>query len=264
MIYWLKTKTDIDASDYAYDALCFPLDINAIDIDLDTPARKYNYKKIIGNGASISGGDSFSDRTMSFKRIFKTDGIGTSGALTQARLDFISKYIVTRDDIYLIRDYNTSLQYIKVVPIMGSEKYKKLVVSNELDIKLMCSVPFFKDITDTTVNLTAKTSRFYHYHATNIGVMAPFYFQCTFDDNDTEFKLSLYENLGIKITEAFTTGDILKIDTGTFRVWINNIERFNLTIVGSPFNLLSGTNTVSIESIADLSSMTIVYTGRNI
>jgi hypothetical protein len=264
MIYWLKTKTDIDASDYAYDALCFPLDLNATDIDLDTPARKYNYKKIIGNGASISGGDSFTDRTMSFKRIFKSDGVGTSGALTQARLDFISKYIVTRDDIYLIRDYNTSLQYIKVVPTMGSEKYKKLVVSNELDIKLMCSVPFFKDITDTVEVLTDKASRFYHAHITNPGVMTPFTFQGTFDDNDTEFKLSLYANLGIKITEAFTTGDILKIDTGTFRVWINNIERFNLTIVGSPFNLLSGANTVSIESIADIVDMALTYTGRNI
>jgi hypothetical protein len=264
MIYWLKTKTDIDASNYAYDALCFAIDSNVTDIDLDTPERKYNYKKIIGNGASISGGDSFGDRIITFKKVFKTDGTSTSGALTQGRLDFINKYIVSLDDIYFMRDYNTSIQYIKVTPTMGAEKYKKLMISGDIDFKLMCTVPFFKNITDTVENLTAKTTRFYSANITNTGVMTPFTFQATFDDNDTEFKLSVFENMGIKITTAFTSGDILKIDLGTFRIWINNVERFNLTIVGSPFNLLAGVNTVSIESLADLSSMAITYTGRNI
>jgi len=263
MIYWLKTKTDIDASNYAYDALSFPIDINAIDLDLDIPIRKYTVKKIIGNGASISGGDAFGDRIIKFSRIFKRDGVSISGALTQGRLDFISKYIVSRDEIYLIRDYNCSLQYIKVVPVMKGEKYKKLLVSEDLEVSLLCSLPFFKDVTETVVSFT-KGSRYYTEEITNTGVGTPLIFQGTFGDDDTFFKMSIFENCGIEITTAFSNGDILKFDTGNFRIWINSVERFNIPIVGTPFNLLSGLNSVKLESIASLSDCTITYTGRNI
>jgi hypothetical protein len=263
MIYWLKTKTDIDASNYAYDSLCFPLDTNGTDLDLDNPTRRYQVNKIIGNGATISGGDTFGDRAPSFKMMFKTDGVGTSGALTAGRLAFISKYIVSRDDIYLIRDYNGTLQYIKVVPTMGAEKYKKYVTSSPFEIKLLCSLPFFKNVTATVVSFT-KSSRYQTEDITNTGIMTPFIFQGTFSANDTVFKISVYENAGLQITNAFTGGDILKFDTASFRIWVNNVERFNIPVLGTPFNLLSGANAVKLESISAMTSCTITYTGRNI
>ena len=262
MIYWLKTLADITSSgNYAYDSNCFPLDTNAQSLDLDTPIRKYNIKKIIGDGASISGGDAFGDRTISFKLIFKTDGVSTSGALTAARTAFISKYILTMDEVYLVRDYNGSLQYIRVVPTMGNEKYKKYIISDDIDIKLHCILPFFKSVTDIVETFT-KTSRFHFEAFTNLGVATPFFFECTFDDTDTIFKMSIYENMGIQITNAFSAADVLLIDTGTFRVWINGIERFNLSIVGTPFKALSGANILRLETIANLSDCSISYTGR--
>lgn len=264
MVYWLKTQTDIDSSDYAYDANSFPLDSNAIELDLDVPMRKYNVKKIIGNGASISGGDTFGDRVISFSRIFKTDGVSTSGALNQGRLDFISKFIVSRDDIYLIRDYNGSLQYIKVSPVMKGESYKKFVISGDIKIDLLCSKPFFSEVTETATALFDKTSRFLTKSITNAGVQTPFIFEGTFDAIDANFKMEVYRNTGIDITTAFAANDVLKIDTGTFRIWINGIERFNLTIVGTPFELLSGVNSLRIESISNLSDCKISYTGRHI
>lgn len=263
MIYWLKTKTDIDADGYVYDSNCFALDENGADLDLDTPLRKYTVTKIIGNGAVISGGDTFGDRNMSFKRMFKPDGVSTSGALTSGRISFLSKFILTRDDIYLIRDYNGSLQYIKVILTMGAEKYKKLVASENFDIKMICSVPFFKDVAETDVAFT-KSSRYHTQNITNLGVTTPFIFEGTFDTVDTEFKISVYENGGLKITNAFAANDVLKFDTANFKIWINNVERFNVTITGTPFNLLSGLNKVKIETVSAMSDCTITYTGRNL
>jgi hypothetical protein len=263
MIYWLKTKTDIDADGYVYDANCYALDTDASDLDLDNPVRKYTVAKIIGNGSTISGGDTFGDRSMSFKKIFKVDGVGTSGALTAGRLAFISKFIVSRDDIYLIRNYNTSLQYIKVVPTMGAEKYKSLVASNSFTINLLCSIPFFKDVTATVESFT-KTTRYHTEVITNPGIGAPFIFEGTFDAIDTEFKISVYENGGLKVTNAFAASDILKFDTSNFRIWVNNVERFNIPVVGTPFNILAGVNNVKLESVSNMSSCTITYTGRNI
>jgi hypothetical protein len=262
MIYWLKTLADITSSgDFAYNSDCFPIDTNATTINLDPPERKYDVKKIIGDGASISGGDFFGSRVISFTRIYKKDGVSTSGALTADRLAFISKYVITMDDVYLVRDYNGALQYIKVRPVINDEKYKKLIMSEDFAVKLLCSIPFFKSVTETVEEFT-KTTRFHSEAFTNLGVATPFTFECTFDSNDTEFKMALYENMGIKITQAFTAGDILKIESGTFRVWINNTERFNLTIVGTPFKALSGANSLRIESVSDLSDCSISYTGR--
>jgi hypothetical protein len=263
MIYWLKTKTDIDADGYAYDTNCFPLDTNGADLDLDTPLRKYTVNKIIGNGATVSGGDTYGDRKMSFKMMFKPDGVGTSGALTTGRLAFLTKFIVSNDEIYLIRDYKSSLQYIRVYPVMGSERYKKLVASDNFDIQLICSQPFFKDVTPVAETFT-KISRYHTEVITNSGITTPFLFKCTFDDNDTEIKVAAYENMGVHITQAFTANDVLKFDTANFRIWINDVERFNVTVVGTPFNLLSGVNRVKIESISNLSDCSITYTGRHL
>lgn len=263
MIYWLKTKTDIDADGYSYDANCFGLDSNSADLDLDTPLRKYTVTKIIGNGAVVTGGDTYGDRNMSFKRMFKPDGISVSGALTADRLDFISRFIVSRDEIYLVRNYNGSLQYIKVYLTMGAEKYRKLVASESFDVKMICSVPFFKDVSETVVSFD-KISRYHTQNITNIGVDSPFIFEGTFDDTDTEFKISVYENGGLKIVNAFSVNDVLKFDTANFRLWINDVERFNVEVTGTPFNLLSGLNKVKIESVSNISDCTISYTGRNL
>ena len=147
MIYWLKTASDIASAGYTYDSNCFPVDTYSSAINLGSPERKYTVKKIIGNGASISGGDYYGERKITINRRFKTDGSGTSGALTAARQAFLSKFITLSEDLYLIRDYNSSLQYIKVYPVLNAEKYKKLLISEDIEIELLCDIPFFQDAT---------------------------------------------------------------------------------------------------------------------
>lgn len=264
MIYWLKTGTDIEDYGYGYDGLSFSLDSNALSIDLGPPSRLYNVRKIIGSGASISGGDTFSDRTISFSRLFRKDGVSTSGALTAEREAFISKYILSRDEIYLVRDYNGTLQYIRVYPILKGEAYKKLVISEDIGIDLICTDPFFKNTAGTVIGPFNKTSRFHTQTFTNSGAPSPFTFECTFSGSDGGIKVLVYENLGVELTYAFEAGDELRIDVGKFQIWINGTERFNVPLVGSPFDLLSGENNVLIDSASDLTDCSITYTGRSL
>lgn len=265
MIYWLKTKTDIDADGYAYNSLTdFPLDSFALNLDLDNPARKYSIKKIIGNGASVSGGDYFADRTITFSRNFKTDGVSVSGALTAARAAFFSKYILSSDEIYLIRDYNGTLQYIRVYPQLSGEKYKKLLISEDFTIKLLCGEPFFLNTALTVSDTFSKAVRFFDKSFTMPGVMCPIIFQGTFSATDTEIKIGVYDNYGVRVVKDFTAGDIIKIDSGSLRVWINGVERFNLVIEGTPFNILSGSSTVRIECISDMTDCSITYRERSL
>lgn len=264
MVYWLKTKTDIDADGYTYDANSFPLDTNAITIDLDNPKRKYNVKKIIGNGASISGGDYYADRIIAFSKIFKYDGVSTTGAFNAVRQAFISKYMISSDEIYLIRDYNGTLQYIRVYPILGGEKYKKFVASEDFDIKMYCDIPFFQNVTLTETALFDKTTRFFDKTFTNLGIASPIIFEGTFDATDTEIKIGVYDNYGVRVVRDFVATDTIKIDSGDLRVWINGVERFNLVIEGTPFNILSGSSTVRIECVSNLSDCKISYRERNL
>lgn len=265
MIFWLKTKTDIDADGYAYNSLTdFPLDSFALSLDLDNPARKYNVKKIIGNGASVSGGDYFEDRTISFSRNFKADGVSVTGAFNAVRSAFISKYILSSDEIYLIRDYNGTLQYIRVYPQLGGEKYKKLLISEDFTIKLICDEPFFQNTTLTTSGTFTKTVRFRDVNFTMPGVMCPIIFQGEFVSNDTEIKIGVYDNYGVRVVKDFAAGDIVKIDSGSLRVWINGVERFNLVIEGTPFNILSGASTVRIECVSDMTDCSISYRERSL
>lgn len=264
MIYWLKTGLDIEEYGYEYDAHSYSLDSNALSLDLAPPTRVYNVRKIIGTGASISGGDTFSGRTMSFSRIFKRDGTSTSGALTEERMAFISKYILSRDAIYLIRDYNTVLQYIRVYPILKGEGYKKLNISEDVGIDLICTDPFFRNLEPTVIGPFTKTSRFHLEEFVNTGAPAPFFFSCKFDGNDGGIKVVVFTNIGVEVTHDFSTGDKLTIDMGKFRVWINDVERFNVQLLGSPFDLLSGNNKVIIDCTSNLSECSITYTGRSL
>lgn len=264
MIYWLKTKSNIDNYGYTYDAYSFPIDTNAIDIDLGAPSRKYNIKKVIGNGAIISGGDFYSPRTIKFSRKFKRDGVSTTGALTTGRLNFLVEYVLTFDDLYLIRDYNGSLQYIRIFPIMGAEKYGSLLISNDIDFTLYCDVPFFQDVALTVTTPFTKDERFYDYEFTNLGAPTPIIFEGTFNSSDTEIKLGVYDNYGILLTRSFSASDTVKIQSADLRVWVNDVERYNLDLEGTPFNLLSGTSILRIESLSDLSDCTVSYRGRHL
>jgi hypothetical protein len=256
----------LEISPYLYDvdSDCFPIDTTAIQINLDNPQRKYNVKKIIGNGASISGGDYYGDRKITFSRIFKKDGVSTSGALTVARNNFINKYITLSDDLYLIRDYNAALQFIQVFPMMGGEKYKNLLISEDFDITLYCALPFFTDAEETITDSFSKTSRYFDYDLTVVGLPVPMIFEGTFSSNDSNLVLGVFENFGVSITYNFLANDVVKFDSGAMRLWVNDVERFNATIVGTPFVLLSGDTTLRIECIADMTGCTVTYTGRYI
>lgn len=262
MIYWLKTGVDIQSSGYGYDGNCFPLDSNVSSINMDTPERKYQTKKIIGNGASVSGGDSYADRVITISRVFKNDGSSVSGALTAGRTTFINKFIASYDSIYLIRNYNGSLQYIKVIPVLGNEKYKKLIVSESFDIKLLCELPFFKAVAPTVTSVFQKNAHYFDYSFTNDGVPTPVIFSGTFAGNDTELKLGVYNNYGVDIVRNFITGDIVTVDSSDLSVYINNVQYFNLVITGTPFNALAGASTLRIESVTNIDNCTLTYTGR--
>jgi hypothetical protein len=240
----------------------YPIDTGATQIDLDTPQRKWNVRKIIGNGASVSGGDYYSDRKITFSRIFKKDGVSISGALTDARNDFINKFITLSDDLYFIRNYNGILQSIQVLPIMGSEKYKNLLISEDFTVSLLCNLPFFSDTLETVTSPFSKTSRYFDKEITVTGLPVPIVFEGTFSSSDTSLTLGVFENYGAIITYAFVAGDVVRFDSGSMRLWVNDVERFNATITGTPFMLLSGVSTLRIEAISDMTLCTVSYTGR--
>lgn len=265
MIYWLKTKKDIDTSGYIYESSnCFPIDEGAIDLDLDNPARKFTVKKILGNGSSISGGDFYGDRVIGFSMVFKKDGVSTTGAFNAVRLAFLSKFIVSSDEVYLIRNYNGVLQYTRVYPVLGSEKYKNFMISNDFNVKLYCDVPFFHNVDQTVTSSFSKTNRFHDVTFNNPGVPTPIQFEGTLSAIDTEVKIGVFDNYGIRITHAFTAGDKLKVDSGDLRIWLNGVERFNLVYSGTPFNIQSGETSLRIESISAMTDCTISYRERHL
>lgn len=265
MLYWLKTLADITGSGtYAYDSSCFLLDNYAVNLDLGTPTRKYVVKEIIGNGSSITGGDTFGIRTIVFTRRFKSDGTGY-GALTSGRVDFLTKFILSSDDIYLIRNYGGVYQKIKVYPVItSSEKHSTLLTTDPIEITLRCDVPFFEAITQTSVGPFTKNTRYYEYAITNPGAPTPLEVSFVFAAADIEVRIAFFDNTSIGIIHDFEVGDELVIDTGTFRVWLNDIERFNLDIYGSPFNMLPGGNTFRMYCESNLTSCYLKYTGRYI
>jgi phage-related protein len=247
-VLWLKKQADIiSEGDYAYNASsCFLLDANVMDIDLDTPVKKVDVRKKIGNGQYVRVTDFYDARNIKVNLKFKRDASGNN-VFNADRLNILKTWVTSDDEIYLIRDYSTALQKIRVYPTgIGGEKYSNYVISGNISIEFLTGSPFFESITETT-NDFSSTGGAKVCAVTNNGVKCPFKITIDLAGDSDGIIIKLFENVQLQLLDYFYSGDVIEIDMSTMDN-LKNGALFLFDTNGSPFQLNSGVNNVTVTT----------------
>jgi hypothetical protein len=243
--YYLKKLKDINTYGYSFDEYSYSLTKYFYKFDFGLPERDFQSVDRIGNGVSVQGGQKYG------KRLMTLTGQIENG-LSNTRLLFLKNWISTQDDIYLIRVYQNIIQKIQVKPVLSSgDKYSTKVnlASDDFTLKLLAEKPLFENVDSTTISFYKNTNPFY-LTLVNSGVLCAVNVNFVFDSPSGTFRISLYENLGCKITKAFLTNTELNIDSSDLAFKINGAIRNDLTFSGTPFFLETGSNILKINTIS--------------
>jgi hypothetical protein len=250
-VLWLKKQAGIIADgDYAYNSSDsdnnFLLDTNVYDIDLDTPRKKVDVRKKIGNGQYVRVTDFYDSRNIKVSLKFKRDSSGNNVFNTD-RLNILKKWVTSDDEIYLIRDYMTSLQKIRVYPTgIGGEKYSNYIVSGNISIEFLTSSPFFESVTETT-NTFSSTGGAKVCAVTNDGVKCPFIITIDLAADSDGVIIKLFENVQLQLTDYLYSGDLIEINMANMENTLNGAS-YLFTTSGSPFQLNTGSNNVTVNT----------------
>lgn len=248
--FWLKTKTDIDSHGYGYDEYSLSVDSNTRNIGIGSPERLYDFKKIIGNGVFVTGGDFYSNRTIKINIRF---GRTTADPLDDNRAEIYQKYFASVEDVYLCRQYLTRVESIKVFPVVKDETYQHFFVSDEVDIELVTELPFWEESALQEVLFSKTEGSEISLSITNGGMITPVIWTGVFSSGATYIEIGVRQNFGIKITEAFEIGQTLRIDSRDFSIWLNGAQMFDYDISGTPFAIHPGSNILRMFSDGNFS-----------
>jgi len=248
-VLYLKKKSDIDLEgNYNYSSSCFLLDDNVFNVDLDTPQKKIETRKKIGNGQYVRVTDFFDNRTITISLRFKRDNAAGENVFSSARLEYLKKWVTTDDETYLIRYYsNSRLEYIRVYPAgISGEKYSNYQISGEISTSLITDIPFFQNTLATEYNFVS-TGGEKLCLIENGGVKCPFSIAITLDADTDGIILRLFENIQLQLTNYFFAGDVVFVNMANMFTSINGVEQI-LQTTGSPFSLVSGENNLIVRT----------------
>lgn len=246
-VLWLKKQTDIvSEGNYSYNASsCFLLDTNVFDVNLDTPRKKIDVRKKIGNGQYVRVTDFYDSRVIQVSLKFKRNA--TDNVFNADRLSILKTWVTSDDEMYLIRQYQSGLEKIRVYPSgIGGEKYSNYLVSGNISIDFITDSPFFDSTTQTT-NTFSSTGGAKVCAVTNNGVKCPFTITIDLSADTDGIIIKLYENIQLQLTDYFYSGDIVVIDMGTMDNTLNGAD-YLFTTLGSPFQLVTGSNNVTVTT----------------
>lgn len=249
-VFWLKKQSDIDIDgNYDYNASnSFLIDTNIIDVDLDTPRKKIDVRKKIGNGQYVRVTDFYEPRTIKLNLKFKRDASGNN-VFNNDRLTILKTWVTSDDELYLVRQYaNPSRkEAIRVYPSgISGEKYDNYLISGQVSVDFFTDSPFFQSVTQTTNSFTS-TGGEKSCAVTNDGVRCPFTITIDLGADTDGIIIKLFENVQLQLLDYFYSGDVIIIDMGTMVNYKNSAE-FLFTTNGSPFQLLTGANTVKVTT----------------
>ena len=244
--FYIKKLNDINTYGHVFDSYCLDLDSLANSINLGNPDRDYYALKKIGNGVIIRGGNSYTERKMSFNFPYYDPTSST-------RETFLKDWIYSDDKKYLYRDDLNGLTRIEVLlNVKSNEAWKNYIMSEDITIEMLSEMPFFQRITADSYSATLPIGTTI-IPFINDGISTPFILNFTFDNIASGFIAKMYENVGINITYSFIANNTLKIDTSNLNVWINSQLRFPdayYAFTGSPFRMETGTNNLKITTDA--------------
>jgi hypothetical protein len=246
--YLKKEKDSIVDGNELYNSLnSLSIDINFRDISLGKARRKHEFKKQIGNGQKIIR--SVFRNPQDIKGRIKYNSL-TANTFDSVRREFLRDWVHTEDVVYLYRNEDDRLTKREVIlDIDGNESYDLYRISNDISVILLSEKPFFTNVVEVVENFT-KTGATEEIPITNNGEYVPFIVNFTFGSGAGQFIVKTFENKAVEIDYSFSNGMVLQIDLADLTIYINGIERTNLDVTGSPFNLVPGNNTVKIISAA--------------
>ena len=247
--FYLKKQNDIDTDGNSlYNSVnSLSIDIKFRNISLGKMPRKHELKKLIGNGQKIIR-STFRD-PQKIKGTIKFTSI-TDNTFDAERRNFLATWVYTEDTVFLFRNENDRLTRREVIlDIDGNENYDFYPISNDINFTLLSEKPFFDNIVEELTPFT-KISSTEEVIIINNGDYTPFIVNFIFGSGSSQFIIKLFENKAVQINYTFSNTMVLQVNLADLTIFINGIERTNLDVVGSPFNLVPGSNTVKIISAA--------------
>lgn len=257
MTLYLKKQADIDLLGDELDSSALNLTPIITFIDFGDASKVYNTIGRIGDGQKVRGGIYTKAREIKTSlRYF--DRLGYT--LTGFRDEIIYNWLNSIDDIYLYRQFdNGNVGKVKVFLTLNSgEVYNdaNTMISEELELNMLCENPFFEALEETEISVSKTTS----ISTLNIqNDSAPVFFQLSLNLTSSMSYLSIrtFENVGIDINTAATSGTTIDIDTKDFSIKYDDVSVV-VSKTGSPFRIESGSNTIRFDSDSNFSG-TITY-----
>ncbi|MCP4336468.1 MAG: hypothetical protein GY679_01295 [Mycoplasma sp.] len=249
--FYLKKQKDVDSDGNHLYNIANSLLVDEIfrSMSLGKSRRKHELKKLIGNGQKIIESPFRNPQTISGSiKYFSYNN--SDNSFNEVRREFLRDWAYTEDEVYLYRKEDDRLTRRKVIlDVDGSEEYNYYPIAEDIKFIMLSEKPFFDNVTSESEAYT-KTSSTVEIPITNNGEFTPFVVNFTLGGGASFVTIKTFENRAVKIEYSFISGSELQVDMTDLTIYINGIERTNLSVTGSPFNLSPGDNTVKIISAA--------------
>lgn len=247
---YLKKQSDIDKTGHVFDDTCLALDNSTTEINLNTPSFKDTIIDTAGHGQKIL-----------LSRFLKPRVITCTFLNRQTRDNFLS-WLITTDTIYLY-DCHSRTQYRSRVrmSVEGMDKITRLGVPETFTLNLITELPFFESLIEKEIVLKMnKDISEYNLEVVNDGLDTPLKVEYLPSIDCQKFYIGLYTNLFVEINAYIKEETLLVINMKNANVVIDGTYRHNV-LVGSPFNLLQGTNNLKIKT-KGAGALKIIFTER--
>lgn len=249
MILWFKKyKHTNNGTNWDFDLNCLAIDDNFSNLQIGIPERKINEYNIYGQGAVLIPSYFFSNRSISFTYRFKK----RNNHIFSIDKDFILlNWFFSIDDIYLVRNTERGLQYIKgYFRLNAKEKYKSYAISDEITIDFITEDPFFNsNILKSLINNSHNNETI--FNITNNGIFTSFYIEYESGGNCNKISIIYIHSLftrQLDISEILlNTGDIFIIDMRDFS-FSKNGDKFIPVFDGNSFYIENGESILKFKN----------------
>lgn len=248
MTFYLKKQKDviIDGNHNFNINNSYSVD-NFRQISFGKATRKHDLKKLIGNGQKIIQSEFREPQEIKGSIKFSSNSENT---FDENRRTFMRDWISTEEEIYLYRVENDRVTRRRIwIEIDGNEKYNYYPISEDIEIGIISEKPFFTNIVGISTPFVKTTAELV-IPVLNNGEPTPFEVEFTLGANTSKILISTFANKSVEIDYSFVNSSKVLVELGDLKIYINDIERIAIDVTGSPFNLTSGLNDVTIISSA--------------
>jgi len=244
ILYFKKYKDTNEGINWGFDDKCLPVDDRFANLEIELPKRKIDEIDVYGQGAIIIPSFFFSNRKISFSYRFKKNN---NTIFTIEKDTFLTEWIYTQDETYLVRNTERGLQKIKgVFKLGGKEKYRSFSISDDIDIEFITEDAFFENDVKTVIQADF-VNGICNLNFTNNGMFTSFKMEILNTHETKSIFLQHKENNFNLININLQPDEKLIIDFEQF-IFYRGGASFIPNFSGTTFFLNSGKGTFSVNT----------------